>query len=124
MNFLHDQLKTSRQLISGLLGRAQRESELQEVEPVPALRRRARPEAGTAAAMALQIDCPDPTAEDALRNRYIDRAQFFARQERWDELADMIRTADRSREATPGSMPIAELYAYGARADARRVRGA
>ncbi|NNE52668.1 MAG: hypothetical protein HKN30_09730 [Sulfitobacter sp.] len=103
--------------MSGFLGRAQRAPEQQEVEPIPMLRRRARPGAEPTAVMPLQIDCPDPTAEDALRDSYIDRAQFFARQERWDELAKLIRTADKSREATPGSMPIAELYAYGARAD-------
>lgn len=46
------------------------------------------------------------------------RGQFLARQDRWEDLAREIRQADLSREATPGGMPIADLLAFGARADA------
>ena len=69
------------------------------------------------AASMLQILCPDPTAEDTCREAHINRGQHLARQERWDELADLIRDADTVRAMTPGAMPVAELMAYGARAD-------
>jgi hypothetical protein len=65
----------------------------------------------------LEIDCPDPTAEDAFRQKHIAKAQFLVRQERWSDLSDLLRTADADRNATPGAMPLEDLYAYGARAD-------
>ncbi|MGC1494291.1 MAG: hypothetical protein WA790_00670 [Sulfitobacter sp.] len=65
----------------------------------------------------LSITCPDPTAEEALRDTHQNAAQRLVRQERWSELADNIRKADQQREMTPGSMPVADLMAYGARAD-------
>lgn len=45
------------------------------------------------------------------------RGQFLARQDRWEDLADEIRQAERTRQMTPGGMPIAELLAFGARSD-------
>ncbi|MFC4670158.1 hypothetical protein ACFO5X_16460 [Seohaeicola nanhaiensis] len=46
-----------------------------------------------------------------------DRGKYLARQERWDDLAEEIMAADQSRAATPGGAAIAELMAFGARAD-------
>ncbi|NSY39201.1 hypothetical protein [Leisingera sp. ANG59] len=46
-----------------------------------------------------------------------DRGQFLARQERWDDLSRQIREADETRAATRCGMPLADLIAYGARAD-------
>lgn len=65
----------------------------------------------------LRISCPDPTTEDTLRDRHIRQAQALVRQERWAELTQTIKDADMRREMTPGAMPVADLMAYGARAD-------
>ncbi|APE45338.1 hypothetical protein BOO69_06360 [Sulfitobacter alexandrii] len=65
----------------------------------------------------LSIACPDPTAEDNVRDHYLQRGQRMVRQEDWDALSDMIREADSQRQLTPGFMPVAELLAYGARSD-------
>lgn len=46
-----------------------------------------------------------------------DRGQFLARQERWEELSQQIRTADETRATARCSLPLADLIAYGARAD-------
>ncbi|MFP3386921.1 hypothetical protein R0J92_26110, partial [Tritonibacter sp. SIMBA_163] len=43
--------------------------------------------------------------------------QFFARQERWEALEQRSAAADAARQATPGGAPMADLIAYGARAD-------
>ena len=66
---------------------------------------------------ALLISCPDPTAEDAVRDKHIKTGQRLVRQERWDELIKLIETADRGRHMTTGTMPVAELLAFGTRAD-------
>lgn len=54
--------------------------------------------------------------DQACRETHL-RGQFMARQDRWDELAREIRSADLARKTTPGGMPVADLLAYGARAD-------
>ncbi|MEW2913158.1 hypothetical protein [Leisingera sp. JC11] len=46
-----------------------------------------------------------------------DRGQFLARQERWEDLSRQIREADETRAAARCGMPLADLIAYGARAD-------
>ncbi|WP_027258366.1 hypothetical protein [Leisingera aquimarina] len=46
-----------------------------------------------------------------------DRGQFLARQERWDELSRQICEADQTRAAARCGLPLADLIAYGARAD-------
>uniref|UniRef100_UPI002B269D22 hypothetical protein n=1 Tax=Leisingera sp. TaxID=1879318 RepID=UPI002B269D22 len=46
-----------------------------------------------------------------------DSGQFLARQERWDELSRQIRDADQTRAAARCGLPLADLVAYGARAD-------
>lgn len=65
----------------------------------------------------LKIDCPDPTAEDRMRDEHQQMGQKLVRQESWDTLSACIQAHDMSGALTPGSMPIAELVAYGARAD-------
>jgi len=84
-----------------------------ELKPLemPMLRRRAPRDA------LLRIACADPTAEEMQRDRHQYRAQWLVRQERWEEMADLLHDADMNREMTPGAMPVAELMAFGARAD-------
>ncbi len=89
-----------------------------EPEPLRPLMRRATGQALSESQVAmLQIACPDPTAEDSLRDKHLNRAQRLARQENWDDLTALIRLADSKSEMTPGAMPIADLMSYGARAD-------
>ena len=57
------------------------------------------------------------TDEETSRAAVQDYGQFLARQDRWDELANLIREVDIRREATPCAMSHAELLCYGARAD-------
>lgn len=58
-------------------------------------------------------DCPDVARRQSLQ----DQGQFLARQERWEELSALIRTADRNQTCTPGGLAEADLLAFGARAD-------
>ena len=92
-----------------------------EEPPLPLLRRRRvadpRLDERPTDPSTLQITCPDPTAEDSLRDHHINRAQFLTRQERWTDLSAAIKEADDARELTPGCMSVSELLAYGARAD-------
>ncbi|MEP4197402.1 MAG: hypothetical protein ABJL99_17410 [Aliishimia sp.] len=66
----------------------------------------------------LNIPIPDPTAEDRIRDSWQDRGQKLARQEDWEELSDLLQKSDKNRMLTPGGMSVAELVAFGARADA------
>lgn len=65
----------------------------------------------------LNIPSPIDTPEQIERMAYQTRGQFLSRQEDWSTLADLIFKADQSREKTGGDMPVADLLAYGARAD-------
>ncbi|KIN73045.1 hypothetical protein [Sulfitobacter guttiformis] len=65
----------------------------------------------------LSIPCPDPTREERIRDAHQNRALKLVRQEDWDKLIAMITTADRDRSLTDGGMSVAELMAFGARAD-------
>lgn len=65
----------------------------------------------------LSIPCPDPTLEDRTRDQHQNTALRLVRQEDWDKLSAMISTADRELALTPGGMSVAELMAFGARAD-------
>jgi len=84
----------------------------------PLIRRRA-PGAATPPVSddTLHITCPDPTAEDSIRDDHFERGQRLARQENWDKLITAIEHADQNRHMTPGRMPVADLLAFGARAD-------
>jgi len=65
----------------------------------------------------LTIPCPDPTIEDRTRDAHQNMALRLVRQEDWDKLSQLITTADRKQALTPGGMSVAELMAFGARAD-------
>lgn len=65
----------------------------------------------------LHIDVHEETQDDQACRKAHMRGQFLARQDMWEELSEEIRTADLAREASPAGMPIAELLAFGARAD-------
>ncbi len=117
MKSLQTLLQICTEPLRGALRAPQREEDACDVAPLPPLTRRPRPPVPQAPVDTLRIACPDPTAEDALRDSHLSRAQFLARQERWDDLSGLIRKADRNRDMTPGAMPVAELLAYGARAD-------
>lgn len=88
-----------------------------ELPPLRPIRRRALDPHPAAGPDMLCIACPDPTTEDALRDRHLEAAQRLVRQENWTALSSQVAKADQSRAMTPGSMPVAELMAYGARAD-------
>ncbi|MEO0502965.1 MAG: hypothetical protein AAFZ14_06530 [Pseudomonadota bacterium] len=66
---------------------------------------------------ALTIACPDPTAEDFARDLHQNAGLTLARQEDWAVLSHQLQTLDAARAKTEGGMPIAELMAFGARAD-------
>ncbi|MDV4143861.1 hypothetical protein R1W01_03400 [Shimia sp. FJ5] len=63
--------------------------------------------------IAVNVMPPDQTEADDAR----EHGTFLARQDRWDELADLIREADRARRTTDAGQPIADLLSYGGRAD-------
>ena len=65
----------------------------------------------------LDIPVHDESPEHKARLAAQNHGQFLARQERWPELIDLARRADRKRETTPGGMPVADLLLFGARAD-------
>ncbi|WP_264213038.1 hypothetical protein [Leisingera thetidis] len=54
----------------------------------------------------------DPRCIDAQNH-----GQFLARQERWEELSRQIRETDLNRASARCGLPLADLIAYGARAD-------
>lgn len=90
-----------------------------EVEPLkmPLQRRRPRGPGEIDGPAPLCIACPDPTAEDSIRDAHQARAQRLVRQENWSDVSALIAEADAARALTPGAMSVAELMSYGARAD-------
>ncbi|WP_204113699.1 hypothetical protein [Shimia biformata] len=70
-----------------------------------------------------QIDIPvnDATPDQVESAACQEKGQFLARQDRWDDLSDMIAEADEARAATTSGTPVAELLAYGARSDVVRA---
>lgn len=65
----------------------------------------------------LSIPVHETSPEQMARFATQNRGQFLARQERWDELCDEVQRADRTRDVTPGGMPLSDLLLFGARAD-------
>ncbi|MCW8843508.1 MAG: hypothetical protein OQK00_08850 [Rhodobacteraceae bacterium] len=63
--------------------------------------------------IAVNTAPPDQTEADIAR----ERGTFLARQDRWQELAEDIADADRLRRTTDAGQSIADLLAYGGRAD-------
>ncbi len=55
--------------------------------------------------------------EEMARATHQDRGQKLARQDRWSDLADRIRYADKNRLSTPAGETASLLLAYGARSD-------
>ncbi|MGB3246989.1 MAG: hypothetical protein WBB25_20845 [Sulfitobacter sp.] len=102
--------------VSGLL-RAQKKHPAETLPQGSILRREPGKPMEAGATSMLHILCPNPTDEDSRREDQIRAAQRLVRQERWEDLAENIRAADAACAMTPGAMPIADLMAYGARAD-------
>lgn len=71
----------------------------------------------TGAEGVLDIPVPEPTAEDHSRDMWQAHGLRRVRQEDWRRLAGLMRSADKARKLTPGGMSVAELLAFGARAD-------
>ena len=66
---------------------------------------------------SLSIPSPVLTEEDRTRDFHHKRGLGFARQEDWAGLSQAIAAAEQSCAKTTGGMPVAELIAFGARAD-------
>lgn len=75
------------------------------------------PEITSSVLSKLCIPCPDPTLEERTRDEHQNLALKLVRQEDWDKLSKLITEADRDDAMTPGGMSIADLMAFGARAD-------
>ena len=65
----------------------------------------------------LVIPVSEDPHEEQLRSYYFNQGQFLSRQERWEDLSDMVNKEDSSRRASGGGMPIADLLCQGARSD-------
>ena len=65
----------------------------------------------------LSIACPDPTGEETARDLHQNAGLRLARQEEWETLSAQLHQLDAACAKTEGGMPIAELMAFGARAD-------
>lgn len=65
----------------------------------------------------LIIPVCDQPHEESLRSYYFNQGQFLARQERWDDLTQLVNDADTHRHTSAGGRPIAELICQGARGD-------
>ena len=68
----------------------------------------------------LSIPICEANSENCSQHDIQQRGQFLARQDRWIDLSREIYKADQARETTSGGMPVADLLAYGARADVVR----
>ncbi|MGB7318399.1 MAG: hypothetical protein WBC85_10580 [Planktotalea sp.] len=55
--------------------------------------------------------------EERLRSYYFNKGQFLSRQERWEDLTQIVIDEDKHRNASGGGMPVAELLCQGARSD-------
>ncbi|MBE1292673.1 MAG: hypothetical protein GJ677_09325 [Rhodobacteraceae bacterium] len=65
----------------------------------------------------INASTPDQIESEHIR----DHGQFLARQERWDELEELIRTHDQNRATTATGTPLSELMLFGARSDVVRA---
>lgn len=80
--------------------------------------RRARPERRVLPLRPrVEIPVRDPAPDIRAREAALERGQFLARQEAWEELCDEIIGADLAAQLTPGRSSVAALLAQGARAD-------
>lgn len=101
--------------IAALLNRLRTPQAAQAPAPVTPLRP-ARADGGDPEAY-LSIPMREDGREAEIVAEIQARGRFLARQDRWDELSAALRAADAARQTTPGGVPVAELLAYGARAD-------
>jgi hypothetical protein len=92
-------------------------SRLDKCETLANLPRASSPDFTSSILTKLCIPCPDPTLEDRTRDAHQNLALKLARQEDWGELSELIAIADRNNTMTPGGMSVADLMAFGARAD-------
>ncbi|MEX0309195.1 MAG: hypothetical protein AB3N17_03015 [Tateyamaria sp.] len=84
----------------------------------PATARKTQKKAvGSPCAGQISIQCPDPTGEERARDVHQARGLKLARLDDWTRLSAEITRTDQSRQKTQGGTPVAELLAYGARAD-------
>lgn len=65
----------------------------------------------------LSIPVSSRSAAERFARERQNRGQFLARQDRWDELAAEMATADAAQTVAPNGTPVADLLAYGARSD-------
>ena len=65
----------------------------------------------------LNIPVAKPGPEDRTSRQMIERGRHLARQDLWTQLSDEMRAADEARKKAPCGQPIADLLAFGARAD-------
>ncbi|MEL6465413.1 MAG: hypothetical protein AAFQ58_10635 [Pseudomonadota bacterium] len=79
--------------------------------------RRASPPSARATRGEILISSPDPTAEERARDVHQTRGQKLARLDDWTRLSAEIKRTDNARQKTMGGTPLAELMAFGARAD-------
>ncbi|SEF46086.1 hypothetical protein [Jhaorihella thermophila] len=81
--------------------------------------------AGHGAAQApedqLFIPICEESPDDSFCRQMQLKGQFLARQDRWEELSEEILTADRGRMTSPAGTPVADLLAWGGRADVIRA---
>ncbi|TNJ42679.1 hypothetical protein [Phaeobacter sp. B1627] len=125
-----DGLKKALRLISGRVaslgpsGRLSMPPVLPSVLPLSAATgwtRRTGPDHAPAPLLQLEdvlsIPVPETNAENDATDRAIAEGQFLARQDRWDRLEARIAEVDLAGAATPGGTSIADLIAFGARAD-------
>jgi hypothetical protein len=66
-----------------------------------------------------QVNIPvvDARSEDIAGRDAIERGRHLARQGMWSELSRQMKAADDARESASDGMPVADLLAFGARAD-------
>lgn len=83
----------------------------------PTGERHARTQMAAALECSLTIPCPDPTAEERERDGHQKLGLNQARQEDWNALSVDITQAEANKCKTMGGMSVAELLAFGARAD-------
>lgn len=92
-----------------------------EPSPVPLGNEQIAPSAQVSLEKFLSIPICEGSLESNNEQEAQQYGQFLARQDRWADLSKAIHKADQERQATPGGLPIADLLAYGARADVVRA---
>ncbi len=65
----------------------------------------------------LNIPVAQLGAGDLIGRNTIERGRHLARQDMWSQLSREMHEADQNRDTAPGGQPIADLLAFGARAD-------